>query len=742
MRVICGGGAADSAYVQNPDTYPLLRMTKSEVVRFMAGERPLLAQTGFTLAPRELCILDAAKSSFRLERTVDGERAILEKAEAVKTGETFTGELRFTAEKDEVLYGLGQHERGVLNHRLDTEYLYQNNMKIPMPVLLSSKGYGLLFDMGCPMIYRADESGFALQFEASDAPSYFLFTADTMDGQLRCLHRLLGTAPLLPRWAFGYIQSRERYKTQQEILDIALRFKALSIPLSCIVLDWLSWEEGKWGNKIVDKARFPDMKAMIDQLHAQDVAFMISIWPNINRKGADHDEMMAAGKLLANLNTYNAFDDDARALYWRQMMRDLVPAGTDAWWCDSTEPFTPDWNGAVKKPEAERYDLSVTQATQYMDARTANDFALRHAQGIYEHQRRDVPGRRVVNLTRSGSPSSARYGVILWSGDIKASWQDYRNQIAEGLNMAMCGIPFWTLDIGAFFVGGEAAWRKWSGMPEGQGEVPWFWNGEFPDGVDDPAYRELYVRWLQMGTFLPVMRSHGTDTPREPWQFGGEGSAWYDAIVKYIRLRYRLLPTVYSLAAEACFTGKPMMRQLSFDFPQDVNVRQTADRYMFGPSLLVCPVTRPMVDGVAHEEVYLPECAGWYAWPGGAMLPGGQTLAIDVPLDEMPLFVRAGAILALGDAKGDLESMHVWAGADGEFTLYLDNGMDYAYEQGQYARVPFVWDDAKKLLTIKGKEGVYPTPNKFLIYCHNIDGSVAKFQLPYNGEAAQIPLFT
>ncbi len=737
LRVLCGGESGGS-YVQNPNAYETVRLGGDAPVRFVTGDKPLLTQSGWGLSGRDLYVLDPAKSSFRMERTVDGERAILEKAEAVKTGETCTGSVRFQVGEGEVLYGLGQHEKGVLNHRGDTEYLYQNNMKIPMPVLLSSAGYGLLFNMGCPMVYTSDETGFSLRFEAADAIEYYLFTADSFDGLLACLRRLTGPAALLPRWAFGYVQSRERYKTQQEILETAARFRELNIPLSCIVLDWLSWEEGKWGNKIVDKARFPDLKAMVDALHKQGVAFMISVWPNINRKGADHAEMMAAGKLLANLNTYDAFDPEAQDLYWKQLSRELVAAGTDAWWCDSTEPFTPDWSGPVKRPDAERYDMSVAQTTQYMDARHANDFALHHARGIYEHQRRDVPGKRVVNLTRSGSPSIDRCGVILWSGDIKASWQDYRNQMAEGLSMAMCGIPFWTLDIGAFFVGNEASWRKWSGTPEGQGEAPWFWQGEFPGGVDDPAYRELYVRWLQMGAFLPVMRSHGTDTPREPWQFGGEGSPWYNAIVKYIRLRYQLLPTVYTLAADACCEGKSMMRQLIFDFPQDVNVRETADRYMFGPSLLVCPVTQPMDGGAARQQVYLPGCAGWYAWEGGSLISGGQTLSLDVPLDTMPLYVRAGAILALGDAQGELACIHVWEGADGAFSLYLDNGKDYSYETGSWARVPFAWDDAEKRLSIAAVQGSYPVPEDFAVCLHRADGSTVDKTVEYGGRETTI----
>ncbi len=727
-RIVLGEGDG-SNYVENVARFSdnTLRSAKSEVINFQQNGENVLSLLDWSLTPRELFLLDASRSTFRLEKTIDGERAFVENETAVKYADSYSGRVRLQITGNENIYGLGQHERGVLNHRSDTEYLYQNNMKIPMPVFLSSKGYAVFFDTGSFAVYNESDNIITMDFDAVDRLVFYIIVDDSFDGLHKSLRVLTGGAAMLPRWAFGYVQSRERYKTQAEILETAQRFRKENIPLDCIILDWLSWEDGKWGNKRIDKTRFPNLAEMVDSLHQQGTAFMISVWPNINRKGEDNVEMLEQGKLLANLNTYNAFDEEGRTLFWKQCERDIFSAGTDGWWCDSTEPFTPDWSGAEKLPEEERYRLASGSTTKYIDARHANDYALAHAKGIYENQRKACDKKRVINLTRSGSPSIQKYGTILWSGDIFATWEVMRAQIAEGLSMSLSGVPFWTLDIGGFFTGSEQCWRRFSKTPEG-GQVPWFWHGDFEDGVKDPAYRELYVRWLQLGTFLPVMRSHGTDTPREPWQFGQSGDKHYDTIVKYIRLRQRMMPYTYSLAHAACAEGRPILRQLFFDFPKDGTAAEIANQFMFGGALLCCPVTEPMeyapygntLEVKQESMVYLPDCEGWFDFETGAFYSGGMTVEVEAPIEKMPVFVKAGAVLPLQDENGIV--VHVYEGADGYFELYFDNGMDYAYERGEYAVLPLTWENNSKTLHRADVRGTYPIVEKLTAVLHTRDG--------------------
>jgi len=719
----------------------------TEKISFSKDGQILLTQLGWELNQKDICryTIKGGKAKIVTKTTVDGERSFVENASTEKIASAFEGQIRFQIEEEEAIYGLGQHENGTLNYRNVKEYLYQNNMHIPMPVFLSSNNYAILFDANCLMTYEEKNNIIAVTFDAVDQIDYYIITGTNFDELIAGIRKLTGTAVLLPKWAFGYVQSKERYKTSEEIIETAIAFEQHDIPISCIVLDWLSWDNGKWGNKIVDKTRFPDLKAMVDKLHEKGIAFMVSIWPNVNKGCEDNEELLEAGKLLSNLSTYDAFDKEARDIYWKQCEKDLFAAGTDAWWCDSTEPFTPDWNGNVKKSDEERYEITKESLTKYVDARNANAFALMHAKGIFEHQTEVCKEKRVVNLTRSGSLSIQKYGVILWSGDIKATWEVYKNQIAEGLNMCASSIPFWTLDIGAFFVGSNQAWRKWNNAKEG--EAPWFWQGLFEDGGEDFGYRELYTRWLQFGTFLPIMRSHGTDTPREPWNFGEPGSVYYDTIVKYIKLRYRLLPYIYSLAAKVNRDGYTMMRNLMFDFASDMKVKNIADEYMFGNSFLVCPVLEPIEYGPGNtklfvkqiRDVYLPATADWYEYQSGSFYPGGQTIQADAPVDTMPLFVRSGSIIPISDdTLGTPHEIQVYEGADGTFELYLDNGMDYSYEQGEYALLIMEWNDKTKTFTILPAQGNYPYPGALQIVLHRQDGRTIDTTIAYTGDKVEI----
>lgn len=712
------------------------------------GEKPYLTQLGWELGRREIMRFSIeGKAQVSVVKTVDGERTVVENARDVSVGDAWQGSLRFAITPQERILGLGQHEDGVANYRNCTQYLYQNNMKIPMPVFLSTAGYAVLFDADCTMIYEEHDNQITITFDAVEQIAYYVIRCGNMHGLVQGIRRLTGKAELLPLWAYGYVQSRERYRSQEEILATAEEFSRRNIPVSCLVQDWLYWGEGKWGDKHLDKNRYPDMKTAVEKLHDMGIAFMVSVWPNINKGGSDNEEMMEAQKLLANLSTYDAFDPEARELYWKQCERELFAAGTDAWWCDSTEPFTPDWNGSTKRPEEERYQLAKEALTKYMDARKANAYAMYHAKGIYENQRKADPHRRVVNLTRSGYPSIQKYGTILWSGDIMATWEVLQHQLTEGLQMAASGIPYWTLDIGAFFTGRLKAWKRWSGAKEGT--QPWFWNGDYEDGAADKGYCELYVRWLQYGTFLPIMRSHGTDTPREPWQFESAGSIYYDTIVKYIRLRYRLLPYIYSLAYQVYCNDSMMMRSLVFDYGMDEKAAEITDEYLFG-DFLVCPVTYPVGYGPDNTElnhypvraVYLPQGDGWYDYETKRFAEGGQELSAPAPVEKMPLYIRTGSLVLTAQGEpGNLYeqqpakevTLEIYAGKDGRFTCYFDRGNGYEYQQGEYASIQLAWKDAAGELTMSGAEGSYVYPVTWNIVLYTPNGT-KQDRISYQGE--------
>lgn len=688
------------------------------------------------------------KAKVVTKRTVDGERTFVENAKDTCIGTACEGKLVFTIGSEEQILGLGQHEDGVADYRNCTQYLYQNNMQIPMPVFLSTANYAVLVDADCLMIYEEQNNEITLQMDAVSQIAYYVIEGADLKDVVKGLRMLTGKAPLLPLWAYGYVQSKERYHDQEELIQTALEFEKRQIPVSCLVQDWMTWEEGKWGNKQLDKERYPNISKATQLLHEKGIAFMFSVWPNMNKGCEDNLEMMEAGKLYANLSTYDAFDEEARLLYWQQCQREIFSGGTDAWWCDSTEPFTPDWNGSEKKSDLERYKIAKESLTKYMDARNANAFALIHAKGIHDNQRNTDQSKRVTNLTRSGYPSIQKYGTILWSGDIMATWEVLRRQIVEGLQMSASAIPYWTLDIGAFFTGNLNAWKRWSGASEGT--QPWFWNGDFEDGVADKGYCELYVRWLQYGTFLPMMRSHGTDTPREPWNFGEPGTVYYDTIVKYIHLRYRLVPYIYSLAYQIWKTDDVMMRWLVFDYPQDKKVKEITDQYRFG-DFLVCPVTSPVeyepgnrkISGKPIRKVYFPKGDDWYDYETKEWFQGGLQIMATAPVNHMPLYVHSGTILPVNPKEqGNLYqrqvpetiTLEVYGGKDGSFVYYLDSGNGYEYQQGENVQIHLEWREQNRQLTIGDAIGSYDYPSQFTICLFDSSNRQQTHTITYHGK--------
>ena len=688
---------------------------RSGSVAFRTAEgRQLLAEDG-----RRPCQMEEKPvmlNRFRREgnvtirQSVDGIRASSDDYETYEDRKAYTCRLNLTLNGEEGLYGLGSHEEGYGNLRGRSRELYQHNMKAVVPMLISTGGWGLLLDLGCLMTFHDDAEGTYLWADCADEMDYYFLPGDARE-VYRQYAALTGPAPLLPRYAFGFVQSRERYCSAAELIDTVQEYRRRRVPLDVIVQDWQTWPEGQWGWKHFDGTRYPDPAAMTETLHKMGAKLMLSIWPSMQgERNEDRREMLENDCMLGNRVIYNAFDSRARELYWRQARDGLFRYGVDAWWCDCSEPFEGDWHGAIRPEPFERVRLNTEEARKYLDPAKISLYSLYHSMGIYQGQRRETEEKRVLNLTRSSWAGQHRYATVTWSGDVSSTWEVLRRQLPEGLNFMAAGEGWWSTDAGGFF-------------PASFGGA-WFAGGDFPDGVKDPGFRELFVRWMQLSAFLPMMRAHGTGTPREIWQFGEKGEPWYDALEKIIRLRSRMVPLLYSLAAEYARDGVPMVRVPALMFPEDSRLRQIDDEMMLGRDLLVKPVTRPMgflpggekIDSADWtEEVYLPAGAGWYDPESGECLQGGCSVRVSAPLDRVPVFVRAGAIVLLGPVRQFTEeeteepmSVTVYPGEDGSFVWYEDAGDGYGYEKGQCARVTLRWLQAEETLVISGRQGSYP----------------------------------
>ena len=679
--------------------------------------------------------------SYRLEtagkieevETPDGVKKVVRDAVRTPDGELYHTRLHLNWQEGEALYGLGQQEEGLLNLRGQTVYVHQANRKIAVPMLVSSLGYGILVDTYSPMIFCDTVYGSYLYTEADEEMDFYFMNGSGMDGVVREYRHLTGKAAMLPKWAFGYLQSQERYETQEEVCRVAAEFRARKIGLDGIILDWMSWEDGMWGQKSFDTVRFPEPDAMTGNLHEMNVHFMISIWPNMDPKCENAREMREAGALLPACDVYDALTEEGRQLYWEQVNRGLYCHGIDAWWCDSSEPFTPEWNHRERVEPGKMYEEYIAAAGDHLPARAMNAFPLYHARALYEGQRgqdarrmaacaeKDCPAaersasevrekdrfaveqcasgvreKRVFNLTRSAYTGQQRYGTVLWSGDTEAKWETLRKQIAAGLSFCASGLPYWTADIGAFFVK--------------QGDF-WYWDGDYDNTTEDPGYLELYTRWYQWGAFLPIFRGHGTDCRREPWAFQGGDGRFYQAILRANRLRYELMPYIYSTAGRVWLEDGSMIRMLAFRYPREPEALGCKDQYLFGDSLMVCPVTEPMYYGrggqhlglPAVRRVYLPEADDWFDYWTGTVYQGGQWIEADAPIGRIPLFVRAGSILPVQEAAESTASprqitFRVYAGKDATLRLYEDDGDGYGYEAGAYTIRTFTWSEKEQTL--------------------------------------------
>ena len=650
--------------------------------------------------------------------------------------DAYTVSQAFSLEPEEAIYGLGQRQSGAMNHRNQQIHLSNGNTNICIPYFTSEKGYGVYWDN--PGISDFSDTPYETSFSSQVglcSDYYFLYKDGTQDGVIACIRDLTGKATMFPLWTMGYWQCRERYKSPDELCGVLDKYRKLQIPLDGIVQDWQYWGcDSNWNamkfmnpryiNKMGDEAwmkylpngedpnaKYPEPriktpKEMVEYVHKNNAHLMISVWASFGPWTDQYKELDAMNALLkfetwprnAGVHPYDPFNPKARDLYWRYL-KNLYDLGIDAWWTDSTEPDRFDMGEReFSLPTADGTFRSVHNA-----------FPLLSNQGVYEHQRAVSDSKRLFLMTRSSYFGQQRYGSFCWSGDISSQWDVMRKQIAGGLNYSLCGIPYWNTDIGGFF-----GW-------------------EYNNNWKDVAMQELQVRWMQWGCFMPIMRNHcSSPMESEIYKFGEEGYWAYDAQKKFIELRYRLLPYIYSLCGEATQASGSIMRPFVMDFPRDKKAIRVDNEYMFGRNLLVMPVTDSLYtyyDKGAHKgftsvpdvakavknvEVYLPQGAKWYNFWTNEMHSGGQTVSMPCPIDIMPVYVKAGSILPFGPAvqytsekKWDNLEIRVYPGADADFTLYEDEGDNYNYEKGAFSQIRFHWDDAARTLTIGERKGDY-----------------------------------
>lgn len=615
---------------------------------------------------------------------------------------TFLVRQAFLLEKDEPIYGLGQQQNGKLNQRYQRNTLKNTNMKVSIPYFQSLKGYGIFWDNYASTLFtdNIQETSFESLGDCSDY--YFMYGVNP-EGMVAQMRDLTGQVPMLPLWGFGYHQSRERYKTQFETVEVVEKYRKLGIPLDGIIQDWQYWgKDSLWNSMSFDAQTFPNPQEMVDKIHSYNAHLMIVTWPGFGPLTKQYKEFMDK-KMIIDFDTwppksgtkpYDPYNPVARDIYWDYLNKGVFSFNSDAWWLDSTEPD----HINVKEKDFDQ----PTYLGSYRSV--VNAFPLQHIKGVYENQRATTSEKRVFILTRSAFAGQQRYGANTWSGDIIAGWETLHNQIPAALNFVLTGNPYWNSDIGGFFL--------------------WNYNGH--NALKNNAYRELYVRWMQFGTFSPMMRSHGTDAPREIYQFGERGTREFDAIEKAIKLRYTLLPYIYSNSWAITNQAGSIMRPLIMDFAADKNTHNLTDQYMFGNSILVAPVVKPMYvdkqDGKGKEDysivknrsVYLPSGAEWYDYETEEKLPGGQTIQRKAPIDYIPLYIKAGSVMPVGpdvqyaeQKKWDNLLLRIYPGADAEFTLYEDENDNYNYEKGAYSTITFKWNDKNRTLSITDRTGSF-----------------------------------
>jgi alpha-D-xyloside xylohydrolase len=623
--------------------------------------------------------------------------------------EFFTVGATFASPDDEHYYGLGQNHEGFLDHRGHAvrcwqDYLATAGPSVCVPFLVTNKGYGLVWDNPSKTTF---EPGFNEQTrwtsQVGDRVSFFVIAGATADEIYAGYRLLTGPTPMLPKAAYGYIQCKQRYASQKEVLDVAQGYRDRHLPASVMVVDWFYFT--KMGQFDMDPKFWPDPAAMNKQLHAMGFETMISVWPRFVPEDRYYAELLKNGWLIhradgapvdglpydragSDIDTTNP---EAARWYWKTIHQNIVGLGFDSLWADETEPDLPP-NGAY---------FHIGPGTQYF-----NVYPLFHTAALYDGFRKDEPGRRALILSRDAYLGAQRNGAIFWSSDIYPTWDTLKRQIPTGLDFAASGITYWSNDTGGWqYLPGEhhPAHNPLLDPADARQTV---------GGYDD--YPELYTRWFQYATFLPIFRAHGSRPANEVWSYGKEAEP---ILEKYLRLRYELMPYIYSLGYRTWQTGAPFMRALPLDFPDDPKVADLRDEYMFGPAFLVAPVTE---QGATSRRVYLPAGTDWYNFWTNERLKGGQTVTVAAPIDTIPLFVRAGSILPLGvpvesthEAQA-IAKVRVYPGADGDFTLFSDDGTTYAYEKGAGSVTRLHWDEAGRKLTHEG-DSAWSGPDSGLV---------------------------
>ena len=670
------------------------------------------------------------------------------------TGE-FEVSQSFFLDKDEAIYGLGTIQNGKMNRRGEKKRMEQSNLEDFQNVLQSIKGWGLYWENYSPTLFEDNAEGMSFTSEAGQGIDYYFMYGRSADGVIAQMRHLTGDVPMFPLWTYGYWQSKERYKTAAETESIVDQYRALNVPLDGIIQDWQYWGSNYlWNAMDFLSEDFVNGPQMIKNVHAKHAHFMISIWASFGPQTQQYRELAEKNLLLpfetwpqsgishiwppvmkypSGVKVYDAFSPEARAIYWKYL-KTLYDYGCDAWWMDSTDPD-------FFNPRESDYAHPVYGGTWRSQR---NAFPLETVRGIYQAQRRTPllspegedssprggrkgVDKRVFIMTRSSFAGQQHYGSNMWSGDVNSSWDMLRKQVPAGLSYSLTGNPNFNTDIGGFFCNA--------------------YNTLGPASAPrNPQYQELYVRWMQYGLFCPVFRSHGADAPREIWQFGKKGEPVYDAIEKMIRLRYRLLPYLYSTAWQVTSNNDSYMRPLFADFASDKKVWNMTDEFMFGRSILAAPIVNPQyteekiirtdamtgwdrndvrgqkdevrsVDWTATKTItkYLPKGATWYDFWTNKAYKGGRNVTLETMLDRVPMFVRAGSILPLGpemqyvgEKAWDNLELRVYPGANGIFLLYEDEGDGYNYEKGVYSVIQFRWNEKFRALTISDRQGHYP----------------------------------
>ena len=719
-------------------------------------ENVAVTQTGNTWKSSELTVKLEPETQTLVFMTNKGKVLLKEKGISMvrKTEDEFEVSQSFFLDKDEAIYGLGTIQNGKMNRRGEKKRMEQSNLEDFQNVLQSIKGWGLYWENYSPTLFEDNAEGMSFTSEAGQGVDYYFMFGGSADGVIAQMRHLTGDVPMFPLWTYGYWQSKERYKTAAETESIVDQYRALQVPLDGIIQDWQYWGSNYLWNAMDFLAEdFATGPQLIKNVHAKHAHFMISIWASFGPQTQQFRELNEKGLLLpietwpqsgishiwppvmkypSGVKVYDAFSPEARAIYWKYL-KTLYDYGCDAWWMDSTDPD-------FFNPRESDYAHKVYGGTWRSQR---NAFPLETVRGIYQAQRKEANSqqpsqrhtlkertansqKRVFIMTRSSFAGQQHYGSNMWSGDVNSSWDMLRKQVPAGLSFSLTGNPNFNTDIGGFFCG--------SYNTQGPASAP-----------KNPQFQELYVRWMQYGLFCPVFRSHGADAPREIWQFGKKGEPVYDAIEKQIRLRYRLLPYLYSTAWQVTSNNDSYLRPLFSDFASDKKVWNMTDEFMFGRSILAAPIVDPQyteekiirtdamtgwdkkeltidngqltIDWTATKTAvkYLPKGATWYDFWTNKAYKGGQNVTLETTFDRVPMFVRAGSILPLGpemqyvgEKAWDTLELRVYPGADGRFVLYEDEGDNYNYEKGMYSVILFSWNDKKHTLTIGARKGEYP----------------------------------